>query len=311
MKNNIMFEQLENREMLDGNILVVLSHGVLTLQGDNASNIVSVKVAGSNVVVEPDDYTNIGSGPGVSKIYHGIIKSIRANLGNGDNVISISGDTSTGNTLSMNGDISIKAGRGNDMVDVMGVKCHNLNVSLGNGYNSILLHSMDWGTKDIRPVISGNFNYTGGVGDNEVLFSGVKVGGNVIINLGDSQPSIGDEQVSAVQFQPSSLSNEIGGNLKITGGKGSESIIFDNLHDQSKMGTTVGKNVVIDLKGGTDDVLVGDKANLSVGGSLTVEGKGGTKYVNTGKAIVKKNSHIILNAQIVDALNFPNLDEGV
>lgn len=82
------------RCLLAGNVSAVIANGGLTLQGDSASNSVTVVFENSNVIVRGLDGTTINGGSSDFVAVTGsnrITDSLFASLGKGDSVLLLSG----------------------------------------------------------------------------------------------------------------------------------------------------------------------------------------------------------------------------
>jgi hypothetical protein len=182
-----MFESLENRRLMSGNVSVTFTGGLLSIIGDNKANQIDVE-GGTNlsgVTVTGFNGTTVNGQPSVFT-NTGLPPDTRISLGNGDDVVVVhpaSGvtptvakldiDTANGNDVvalvgnnapNLNFSVNVNTGNGDDIVVLQDViSFTDLNVSLGNGDD---LLALDGGVQAL-----GNIKVDGGRG-NDTLING-------------------------------------------------------------------------------------------------------------------------------------------
>jgi hypothetical protein len=158
-----LIECLETRIAPAGVVAVSFSNGVLELTGDEVDNELSlIALPGARFVLSAGGETQFQFGergylyPFLN--FSGALKSISANLLEGDDTLQIAGVTTTG----------------------------RMNIDMGEGKNSTLL---------IETQVGGSLAVSGGAGDDTVRFAGpsLGVGGNLKIHTGDGAQTLSFE----------------------------------------------------------------------------------------------------------------------
>ena len=113
MRQRGYFEVLEDRQLLAGDVVVSVVRGELMLQGDTLDNKVII-VAGSEAnsfVIKGLDGTTVHQqdDPAATEVTVAGVRSIRANLGDGNDLLALLGGDIRGN-------VSIRTGVGDDRV---------------------------------------------------------------------------------------------------------------------------------------------------------------------------------------------------
>jgi large repetitive protein len=135
------FESLENRRMLAGNVVAKVEKGVIVLKGDNFSNGVVVTaginpgefiVTGINQAGNP---TSINGIPNDALTLVNVTKGLKANLGRGNDSLTVNGVT-------LNGKVKIKTGLGIDTVTVNASSlCSDLEIRTGKNADDITVNN--------------------------------------------------------------------------------------------------------------------------------------------------------------------------
>jgi hypothetical protein len=188
-------------------------------------------------------------------------------------------------------------GVGNDNVQVSGEISTgtNLTVSLGNGSNTF---DSDVGGLATNSV-GGNFTYTGGTNGDVVNLDAITIARNLTVTLGENG---GEGQVLFAGLKgPAGVT--VFGNAKVTGGSGSEGILFRRTYVAGSLSvstfggtdtvtfddTNVVGPTLIDLGAGNDllqmELLTSDAAGqlskpTTFGGTTTIQGSDGNDTVD-------------------------------
>lgn len=157
---NYLFEKLEDRCLLAGNISAVQKGSTLIITGDNDGNLVSVYGTGGNITVTGFDTTLNGS---TLPLEFSGVENLKVNLKNGNNSFSI-GDL--GN-CSLDGYLKIKTGKGNDLINT------------GDGHQNFLT------------VIGGKVSVNVGSGNDFVGIDSTTFNNSVNLKLGAGNDTIG------------------------------------------------------------------------------------------------------------------------
>jgi VCBS repeat-containing protein len=291
-------EQLEDRTLLSGNVLVSLSSsGALTIRGDQSANNIAIQQTASGVQVSSTDAgateINGGAGPFTASA---TVNSISVALRGGDNSLQI-GDPS-GQALDITGKLTITATSGNNTISIANAQVgKSVAISVGRGNNSIVIGSTSsTGTGDpLSDVnlgsvsISGNLTVSAGNGSDTVALVNVSVDGKTSLGVGS-----GDDDVSLMSSDSATLSKS----LVVSGGAGADQVLVT--------GYTVDGKVMIDTRQGND--TVGMFSNTFADPS-TIQGGGGSNsyltnsddFPNTFKG---PSPHLLnLQTQPTDVLN--------
>lgn len=175
--SRINCEQLETRVMPTGAVTASISNKVLTINGDSASNAISVFQTSTI-----DNYAVTGSSTKVNGVTNGTFRFtmqqvdvIKINMGDGNDSVSVFGTEAPGVNKDFDTPkgMSISMGAGNDSVFLkfLDVWQNDLNVSLGSGNDSLSVTS-------IR-VQAGSFLVSTSTGSDTVSMSGVVAGTDI------------------------------------------------------------------------------------------------------------------------------------
>jgi VCBS repeat-containing protein len=291
-------EQLEDRTLLSGNVLVSLSSsGALTIRGDQSANNISIQQTASGVQVSSSDggatEINGGAGPFTAS---SSVNSISVALRGGDNMLQI-GDPS-GEALDITGKLTITATSGDNTISIANMQVgKSVSISVGRGNNSIVIGSTSsTGTGDpLSDVnlgsvsISGNLTVSAGNGSDTVAVVNVSVDGKTSLGVGS-----GDDDVSLMSSDSATISKS----LVVSGGAGADQVLVT--------GYTVDGNVMIDTRQGND--TVGMFSN-TFADPATVQGGGGSNSYLTNSddfpnTFNGPSPHLLnLQTQSTDVLN--------
>src|SRR5437764_219438 len=106
-------ERLERREVLAGNVAVVIRGGNLFINGDGASNEISISRSGpSSITITGTDTTVNGSSDPVT--LNRFTKNMTVNMGSGDDVVHF--ETTSDDLFRIFGNLTVNTGSGDDQV---------------------------------------------------------------------------------------------------------------------------------------------------------------------------------------------------
>ena len=228
------FESLEQKQLLAGDVLVNVVHGVLTLEGDNLANQVVV-TAGEDpgtYVIHGRDGTQLISGDAdgaAEVVVDGVRNGLRANLGGGDDVLVI-------HDAAFRGNVAINMGAGNDHV-LVGVVPPAGDASLVDA---------ELPPTDMASVkVAQNLLINTGAGDDTVVVDNTVAHGGLVVAAGagddtvrighpDAMPSDGNGTTEAPASTaetdlPPRPSVSIGRGVSAVLGEGADSLFVNSL----------------------------------------------------------------------------------
>src|SRR4051812_34040742 len=174
-----MFEMLESRRMLSGNVSAAIVGGTLVVNGDNKSNGVDIATHGDfTTTVTPLPGTTV-NGSAATAVFGGF-PDVRADMGNGDDTVIMR--DFTGNSA------AITTGNGNDSVIATwggypDNEPNNLSIDTGNGDDFVRFENGTFASSDVN-VSTGN-------GDDTMQVSGYLFSlGNITFNGGRGHDSL-------------------------------------------------------------------------------------------------------------------------
>jgi len=296
--HRLVFESLERRHMLAGNVSAQLINGVLQVTGDAADNKIECFESGADFVIRGESGTLINVLP-ETKFAKNQITSIDIRMGDGHDVVLVDKINASGNTLT--GAVSILGEKGRDIL-ALGSTGHN------KFFGRVLVDlGMDGGTvtiDDTEALANANgdaLRVTSASGDCVIALGRTrpnKSAGNVAISTASGADTITVEQlmcsgifsidtadgadtVTAGSLNPStSTSVSARGELDIRLGDGPDSLVLDAVH--------IAGNITIDTGAGgaPDQVTLGDGTNPATTTQTTQDGKGsstkGNLLIRTG-----------------------------
>lgn len=166
----LRIENLENRNLMAGDVAVQVTDGALFVTGDQESNgveLVSTGVEGQYIVTGLDagDNATTVNGETAPLVVDGVTRSIHVRLGDGD-------DTLQAPNLSVDGPMRVRMGQGDDAVHIGDVEAdeavveitRGLSISLGDGDDRV----------GIANVNARGIRVSGGAGNDEILARNTK-----------------------------------------------------------------------------------------------------------------------------------------
>ena len=260
--NNLTVNLLDGNSDLDVNLDGSGLAGDLTLNVGNGNR--SLYFGGTSNTIGGDLTVTAGSGGQTVEV------AVNAHLGVGGHA---SFDLGTGldvvdensNNIDVSGDLTLT---GVNQFETSGLTSVGGNVAVdttGETESSLF-------DDDEKLVVTGDFTYTGGLGDDGVYlngFSGTEIGGNVTIHLGGNV--LGGEQ-DAYLNGPGSV---FGGNVMVTSTDASHTDTY-----LTASSVTISGNIDIDLGGGTNFANI--LGAVVAGTSVTYGGGSGTDTVSFG-----------------------------
>jgi hypothetical protein len=252
-----------------GNVAVAVSAGALALDGDEASNEVTIDQAGlasDQLRVTPAPGTTVNSSAGAS-VFSGVTKGISAALNGGDDVLAI-------NSIGLTGNVAIDGG---DTVHFMtsGID-GNVTARMGDGINSF---AIDGGG------MAGSLAVTGGADFDSVTLTNTGISGAVKLALKDGGSSVVVNNTTG-----------IGKDLRVTGGRDFDSVTLDNgfvsgsvklaLGDGGNAVTlqamsNVGRDLTVTASGGDDSTTLKESSVVTGNAKISLGDGGNTVVVNT------------------------------
>lgn len=188
-------ERLENRLLLDGNMRVFLSGGVLHLNGDCLDNEIRVVASGTG---QGAQLSILGLPTGANQLPTKIngqakpatfsgVRSLSVGLGQGNNGFELIGSSAQSPVI-LKGSVSIATGQGVDDVSIQSVKAACFSINTGGGNDTISLNTL----------AGGNVAVSSGDGADTVVIAQSKFTGSMSIALdaGSDTLSVTANQVS-------------------------------------------------------------------------------------------------------------------
>ena len=348
-QNTLCLEALEPRVLLDGTVNCALRGATLVINGDDLDNAIQVFVDGSgdliveghpagefdtttvtgDAVVPVGDVKKIkikmrdgGDLVGFGQFGPGAVPShfpvkLKIDLGEGNNAVGLGrqyGLNDDTENINITGDVRIRAGAGEDVVELRGVTLGGkADFKLGDGNNTVMLIGPSDASAEKRVTIIGKVDVRTGSGHDECEFSGFSIGQNLDLKLGD-----GDNFVT-LGGDPGPINSQIDGQLKVNTGAGNDRIMTSSLSVGAvkvKTGACPddGHDLLdFDTQTVVDRVKMNSQNNAGFSTNLaTIKGK--------TRIHIKNRGHIELNGQFggnfnanlgkPDSVGFP-FDDGV
>jgi HSP20 family molecular chaperone IbpA len=174
-RRSLVFESLECRRVMAGNVTANLSGGDLVLTGDALGNQVFVqRPAGNRVVISALDGTTTINGQG-SVTFNGNVRSISANMGDGDDIVHIAGKFRNRWTLSS---VNVDTGAGNDIVLLQ-------HLQVAGGRTTITTGAGNDAARISKSRHSSGVSIDLGAGGDDSGVYASRFAGNVAVNGGD------------------------------------------------------------------------------------------------------------------------------
>jgi len=238
--------------LLAGNVSAVIANGGLTLQGDSASNSVTVVFENSNVIVRGLDGTTINGGSSdfvAATGSNGITDRLFASLGQGDDVLLLSG-------VAVGRRVTVFGQQGNDQIGLDNVSVgRHLMVWSGAGDDTVSLNSS---------TVSGRTSLATGAGDDLVRLVDSSVGmlvvttaaGNDNVVLDNVQVARHGRVVSGADDDTLNVTgSQFGRTMRVNMQRGTDVMQMDT--------SSVGRRTVIHGGGGNDSVSIGASNSLA------------------------------------------------
>lgn len=249
-------QALESRALLTGTVAITLTNaGALTITGDSSDNDVSFLVGAEGASVIGNDGTalkinGVPVAAGVEfhladLVNNGItLKSITANLANGDDFMRVS--INDGVSLAVGGNVTINTGNGDDGVRI-DTDSGNLTIATDSP-NTFAKLQVNLGAGD------DFFDYDGFFFDGEDGGGGgLNIDGDVSVNGGAGNDDI------ILDFAGATV---IGKNLTVDSAAGDDFVEVLNEDFRTNSSTSIGGNVVINLGAGNDTLAAGNSSDL-------------------------------------------------
>jgi large repetitive protein len=182
-------EQLENREMLAGNVGITLVSGILSITGDSLSNSIRiVDNGGTGLIVRGVSATKINGTTNPFNTNSSVVSSVNIQLKGADDVVTLIANNIPGK-IQFNGET------GNDQFNVRSSTISGDLIFFGGAGNNVVSTS--------RTLISGNVNVTASSGADSASFTNCEIQGNLSFACGVerlSEPVLADkDQLSIVK----------------------------------------------------------------------------------------------------------------
>lgn len=276
-----VFETLEERRLLSGDVSAVLNGTTLVLKGNKASNQIEITgdVTGVSVdALASDAFTpttiNGVAGPavfvGVTDV---IFKSKK-----GNNYVSA-------DTLTLTGNLSIQTNKGFDIVDLIDVTIGgNTTVKTGKNSDTILVA----GTS----AFTGNLKIGAGGGNDHTQIHG-EGGGDIVTVAGNTMITLGSGINNFTIFE-----GDVGtqfNNVEVKGGKTVDSVTLNS--------AVIGGALTVNTKGGDDDITV---STATIGGKSQFVSGDGDDVI----AIDEVSSLALMTVKLGDGTDTVDVDAG-
>jgi hypothetical protein len=242
------FESLEQRQLLAGDVVLNVVDGNLMVQGDDLDNKIMI-TAGAEpgaFVVTGLDGTNIlqDSEPPAAAVTVTGVHSIKAGLGEGDDLIAVVG-------ANLRGSLAVRTGAGDDRVLV------------GTGGDATELVGLL--PSDLSVGVHGSVRIGTDGGNDQVLVDDAMIGGRLGVHAGMDDDLVALGSTAAVDPMDARLS--VRGGVHVNLGQGDDELNMDQLRTRG----------AIIARGGEGDDMV--NAALTNSAGLMVLGDGGEDTV--------------------------------
>ena len=282
-----MFETLESRLPLAGEVLVKDTGGTLKLTGDDLANDITITqdatISGKFVIVGNAGTTfKLNGVVAVSPVtVEGILKDITIDLKKGDDTVTLVGDgvLVADNTTARN--VTINTRQGKDTIEVNGAKITgNLTIDAASGdlageNDTVFMRSIDV-AKNVT-VKTGK-----GADDVDLLISAV-VKGNLTVDTGAGDVDGDNDDINLEDINVTK-------NVTVKTGKGNDDAELSGL---LVSGVVTGK-VTIDTGAGNDDAIIN---NFDIAQTLSIKTGAGFDNVDLGSGQVSGNATISTGAE--------------
>jgi len=272
--NSFDYNTFEKRELLAGDVQVFFDDGHLQLTGDHLANNIRLRVlSGDRIRITGSDTTF--NGASTPLVIQGTASRLSANLGGGNNLITIEG-------LTLSQDMIIRGGQGNDTVRLRSVEARDIDIDLGVGIdtididvakankNAILRASTGYNVVAINELQTAQDLYLFGTGDQATTYVAtgkLQVGRDIFAVFGAGNDRVmicgeteigrnaefwlgpGNDVFAGVPERVGAAAS-VDGMLKVRGGAGNDLVCLDENFIVSANGADVaggsGRNTLLD-----------------------------------------------------------------
>ncbi|ADB14799.1 hypothetical protein Psta_0103 [Pirellula staleyi DSM 6068] len=254
----LMFQNLEARSMMAGDVTAAVVGGDLVLTGDNQDNAIVVKqflgnqflVAGLNADGSP---TTINGQANQLFTFNG---DLRVQLNGGDDVITLDKPQLLNpifgvSTTKFPGAVSVEGNNGNDKLILRDVSIREtLDVDMGNGDDLVQGTNVEIGLLDGNATnLNGNVTILMGEDEDTVNFSQLDVDGLFQVDLGSED---NDDEVFLMQ------DSTLNAGLLVATGRGDDSVTLRNSKVETVVVVTDDGEDVVNLEFVTVDQIFAD-----------------------------------------------------
>ena len=271
MSRTPMFEQLEPRQLLSGNVIVQLDGDAVRFIGDSQANGMFTSYDGTFIAIIPDATTSVnGNAPGFGFFYQPNVplRKLNLNMGGGNDTLFVGIDDFTGATVptTLTAMLSINMGAGDDALVVAGVTTPVLNVADTLGNNTITIGSglLVGGSNFTASTIGSTLQVTTGAGNDTINIAGVDITGKLKLFPGNGNNT-------ATVDGGGGVNTTISIDLEYRGGIGNDTLFIGSPTPLVGNGTvSLGRDALIGMGRGASSVLtVNPLASLLVGRKFT------------------------------------------
>lgn len=255
-----MFESLEGRCLLSGNVTADVIRNCLVIKGDAADNQIQITVDQGQYVVTGLGDTTVNDGASATLQASG---SVVLTMGDGNDEVTVQdayiGDSVAGRTKNLFADM----GAGDDAFSILGAsQARNVALRSGSGANTFNVGGDTGGTS------LASLDIATGSGDSVVDIKGSSIRWvNLCLGAGTNQVSIASVDGAATTLGSVSIFGMRGTNqIDIQGALGADGTAYD---------TTIQGTLSVMLGKGDDVVTIGsDQAGVKLGGAMLSLGAG-------------------------------------
>jgi hypothetical protein len=198
-QSRLGIESLETRTVMDGNLSAILAGGTLTIVGDSAANVATLSSNEDGELVLTGFDTTINEDSEAASFCG--VKNIVVRLNGGDDVFTVANgtecmeDVGNASPATINANLSIRGGEGDDTVTVVADIVGSLNLAGNGGDDSISIHesylaynvTLDGGLGDdnlslTSSLLDRSATLEGGMGGDTLSIDGTEVARDVTFN---------------------------------------------------------------------------------------------------------------------------------
>ncbi len=277
-----LFERLEHRSLLAGNVLVAVNAGELDITGDNAANSIQVGQVSPGTWKVTGIATKLNGGN--APVTESGVSTIDIQLSGGNDTCIVTGGTLTGGLFIMADDNPSTPPDGNNVVQVSNVTAGAVHVFVANGNNTISISNVS--VQFSALVLAGN-------GNNTISLSHVTGGTTSGENQCGVFTGFGKDVIS---FSNVSLAAGTGSNGVNTAAKTaviSMSNVNLTLHDGFNGVLADGSSVNVSMSNVTLNTFKGDNLVSALNGSGAYILSHVTMNIDVGNNVVENNQGAI------------------